>query len=73
MASLSPVKQSKHEKCQTCECSHQMLVTIWKPKSDFQKNIKKYLRNTFDMLCIWFPFLSYHVSNEKSPKKVTEI
>lgn len=37
MAGPSPVKQSKHEKYQTCECFHQMLVTIWKPKSDFQK------------------------------------
>lgn len=41
MAGPSPVKQSKHEKYQTCECFHQMLVTIWKPKSDFQKVSKK--------------------------------
>ena len=73
MAGPSPVKQSKHEKYQTCECFHQTIVTIWKPKSDFQKVSKKHLRNIFDTLYVWFLFSSYHVSNEKLPKKVIEI
>lgn len=47
MADPSPVKQSKHEKYQTCECFHQTIVTIWKPKSDFQKNIKKIFAKCF--------------------------
>lgn len=68
MAGPSPVKQSKHEKYQTCECFHQTIVTIWKPKS-IEKNICEIF-----LIHFTFGFFFHHITfqmkshRKKSPK-----